>query len=41
MADPRNRKELQESGWIFDEPIKEEIAASMDPHPWGPGFCEE
>lgn len=41
MADPRNRKELQDSGWIFDEPIKEEIVASMDPHPWGPGFGEE
>ena len=41
MADPRNRVELQENGWIFDDPIKEEIVASMDPHPWGPGFDEE
>jgi len=40
-ADPRNRAELEANGWIFDEPIKEEIVASMDPHPWGPGFGEE
>ena len=41
MDDPRNRSALEAEGWIFDNPIKEEIVASMDPHPWGPGFDEE
>lgn len=41
MADPNNKESLEKDGWIFDNPIKEEIVASMDPHPWGPGFDEE
>ena len=41
VADPRNRTELESEGWIFEDPIKEEIVAPLDPHPWGPGFDEE